>query len=448
MGISAATSGNQRESLQAHSKTAGAGVKSLIGDRHDAATRRRCRKRSRWGLCRTNPDRSTGAHCHPYLRLLARVVARPTRASQAMRAEAHSAEPTGFDLTDREGRLSWPISCASGIQQLERPTPNPTCRRSYLITSSRRNAMRRFFGVLIVSLFAFAPPAVGDGHAPKVKEQPLVLFPEKGRHHHPIATKNAEAQKWFDQGMTWYWGFNHAEAVRCFMRAAELEPKSPMPFWGIALELGPNYNRDIDPLDAMRKQKAYAAAQKAVELSEGAAAHEVAYARAAAKRYPEDPAADGRKFEEAYRDAMREVAKTYPHDPDAATLHAEAILNLTPWKLWSKKGEPAEGTQEAVRVLESVMERWPDHIGANHYHIHAVEASRDPGRGLTSARRLVGLTPWAGHLVHMGSHIFIHTGDYEEAAACNDLAARADEEFMRLSGVKSGTYAMMYYPHN
>jgi tetratricopeptide (TPR) repeat protein len=308
-----------------------------------------------------------------------------------------------------------------------------------------RQHLCRFTIVLAISW----PAAAAGDHPPlKIDGKPPVLFPEKGRHHHSIATKNAEAQTWFDQGMTWYWGFNHVEAIRCFHQAALLDPDAAMPHWGIAIALGPNYNRAIDPVDAARNAAAYKSSRQALALSENAPACEQAYIKALTKRYSADSKADGAKLEAAYAEAMRGVMQAFPDDLDAATLYAEAVVNLRPWQLWEKGGKPVEGTEEALRVLEAVMERNPEHIGAIHYYIHAVEASPNPGRALAGARKLVELVPWAGHLVHMPAHIFIHTGDHEEGARCNELAARADEEFFRISGVKDGVYRFMYYPHN
>jgi len=299
----------------------------------------------------------------------------------------------------------------------------------------------------LVLALSLPPLLLWADHPEKKPADKATLFPKTGRHHHPIATKNSEAQTFFDQGMTLVYGFNHAEAVRSFRRAAELAPKSPMPHWGVALALGPNYNRDIDPIDDARKKAAFDAARKAVELAKDGPAHERAYAEALARRYPADPKADGRKFEEDYRIAMAELAKTYPDDLDARTLHADAIMVLTPWQLWGKDGKAAAGTQEAVGILEEVLRRDPEHIGANHLYIHAVEASPWPERGLPSADRLLRLVPWQGHLVHMPTHIYIHTGDHELAARANELAIRADEDYFKAVPEK-GLYRMMYYTHN
>jgi len=265
-----------------------------------------------------------------------------------------------------------------------------------------------------------------------------------GRLHHPIATPSEDAQKFFDQGLTLVYGFNHDEAIRSFRRAAELDPASPMPHWGIALALGPNINLDVDP---EREKAAYDEAQRARALAATAPARERAYVDALVQRYSNDPKEDLKALAVQYKNAMRELARTYPDDLDAATLYAESLMNLHPWQLWSNDGKPTDGTEEIVSVLESVLRRDPSHVGANHYYIHAVEASRTPERALTSAARLETLVPSAGHLVHMPAHIYMRTGDYAGALASNARAAEVDRKYIAATKA-TGVYPMMYYTHN
>ena len=262
--------------------------------------------------------------------------------------------------------------------------------------------------------------------------------------HHPVSTRSADAQKFFNQGLANIYAFNHEEALRSFKRVAELDPQVGMANWGIALSLGSNYNLQAD---APQIKEAYANIQKALALSAKAPDHERAYIEALAKRYSADPQAERQRLAIDYKNAMSDLVKRYPDDLDAATLYAESMMNLRPWKLWTLDGKPAEGTEEIIAVLESVLRRDPNHTGANHYYIHAVEASPNPDRALPSAARLAKLAPKAGHLVHMPSHIYIRTGDYNEAAQSNADAIIADREYIAKMGAQ-GVYPMMYYNHN
>jgi len=275
--------------------------------------------------------------------------------------------------------------------------------------------------------------------------KPAEILSGLGNHHHAIATKNHEAQRFFDQGLTLVYAFNHEEAVRSFRRAAELDPQAPMPLWGIALAAGPNYNMDVDP---EREATAFGAVQKAKSLAVSGPQIERDYAAALATRYSGDPKADFKKLAVDYKNAMRDLARQYPDDLDAATLYAESMMDLRPWQLWTLDGKPAEDTEEIIAVLQSVLKRDPQHIGANHYYIHAVEASPHPEQALTSAHRLESLVPAAGHLVHMPAHIYQRTGFYAESAKANKAAAEADRAYLAAGGKQSGVYSLMYYSHN
>ncbi len=299
--------------------------------------------------------------------------------------------------------------------------------------------------ILLMLILLLSPAAAFGQHGHAAAEvKPARLEAGLGPVHHPVSTKNAEAQKFFDQGLAYVYAFNHEEAVRSFKRAAELDPSLAMARWGVALALGSNYNLQAD---APQLKEAYANLRQAQALAEGATERERAYIAALAKRYSDAPQADVQKLAADYKAAMSELVKCYPDDLDAATLYAESMMNLRPWKLWSPDGTPAEGTLEIVAVLESVLRRDPRHSGANHYYIHAVEASPDPARALPSAKMLEGLAPAAGHLVHMPSHIYIRTGDYDDAARSNVAAISADRAYFEKSG-KAGVYPAMYYNHN
>ncbi len=262
--------------------------------------------------------------------------------------------------------------------------------------------------------------------------------------HHPIATSNPEAQRMFDEGLTLIYGFNHEEAARQFKLAAALDPKSPMPLWGVAMAVGPNYNADVDP---EREKLAYDTIQKALELAADAPENERAYVQALAKRFSNDPKADLKQLAVNYSDAMRELARHYPDDPDAGALFAESMMDLNPWHLWSNDGKPAPGTEEIVATLERVLRHSPDHVGANHFYIHALEASPYPERALPSADRLGTMVPAAGHLVHMPSHIYLNTGFFHLAVVANEEAVAADRAFLA-TAPPGGMYGAMYFGHN
>jgi tetratricopeptide (TPR) repeat protein len=266
-----------------------------------------------------------------------------------------------------------------------------------------------------------------------------------GRQHHPIHTESREAQEYFDQGITLIYGFNHEEAARAFEKAAQLDPTSPMPWWGMALAVGPNYNLDVD---AEREKKAFEAIETARKLAGTAPRIEQDYVNALAARYSSETSPDYKKLARDYAARMRELAKNHPDDLDAATLFAESLMNLNPWKLWSLDGRPGENTEEIVRVLESVLERDPAHAGANHYYIHAVEASPSPQRALPSAARLEDLVPKAGHLVHMPSHIYSRVGYFSDAAQSNVKAIEADRSYAEEAERGGSLYDLMYHSHN
>ena len=298
--------------------------------------------------------------------------------------------------------------------------------------------------LLILSLAPFVYAQHGHGTKPTAEKPPIWLDDGLGKIDHPVTTKNAEAQKYFNQGLAYMYAFNHAEAINSFKHAAELDPEMAMAFWGISLALGSNYNVTADEAALA---DAYANLQKAVALAPKTAQADRDYIDALTRRYAKDPKADQKALGAAYREAMRALVAKYPDDLDAATLYAESMMNLRPWQLWSLDGKPAEGTMEIIAVLEGVLKRNPNHTGANHYYIHAVEASPSPDRGLAAAMRLGGLAPNAGHLVHMPSHIYLRTGDWDEAVKSNDLAIEADRNYQLKSGSR-GLYMMMYYNHN
>ena len=293
-------------------------------------------------------------------------------------------------------------------------------------------------------ILAFLGVMLAQDHSARGPAKTAMLMSGLGNLHHPVSTTNAEAQQFFDQGLRLIYGFNHDEAARSFHRAAELDANLAMAYWGIAEAVGPNYN---DSASDERFRQAHQAIQKAMDLAVHASPSEQAYIQAMALRFPGDTGADRRTAAEAYHHAMREVARKYPDDLDAATLFAESGMNLHPWGLWHADGTPETGTREIQETLESVIRRDPNHMGAIHYYIHTVEASPNPEYALSGANKLASLAPAAGHIVHMPSHIYIRTGDYDAAIKTNQEAAAADQTYIKASG-SQGIYSMMYYSHN
>ncbi len=252
--------------------------------------------------------------------------------------------------------------------------------------------IRMSVGILLATMIAAA------------QEKPVVLYQGLGAWRHPIATKSADAQKYFDQGLALLYGFNRYEALRSFRKASELDPAAVMPYWGMAAAQGPYVNMDGDP--SFDLKAACAAVDSSRKKSGAAPERERGYLEAVAAWCPEFRPAE-------YIRAMKALAEKWPDDLDAQTLYAESLMIPTRWKWYSADGHPAEGMPEAERALESVLRRWPEHPGANHYYIHAVESSPTPERAIPSSQRLMGIVPWAGHLVHMPAHIWLALGNTE-----------------------------------
>ena len=301
--------------------------------------------------------------------------------------------------------------------------------------------------IAVAAAMAPVAPSRGDSTPAAAGARPaaamMPLYPGLGPVHHPVTTASPLAQKYFDQGLAFAYGFNHDEAERSFEQAARIDPKMAMAYWGVALVLGPNYNLPSDPA---RGKKAYAAVARARALKPGASPEERDLIDAVAQRYGEG-GEGSTALDQAYANAMRTVAHKYPNDLDAQTLFAESLMDLHPWRLWSIEGKPGPDTIEIVTTLETVLKKNPNHIGANHYYIHAVEASSDPARAMASADRLGALAPGAGHLVHMPSHIYIRTGRFRAAAEANERAIKVDQAFFARSK-ESGVYPLVYYTHN
>jgi tetratricopeptide (TPR) repeat protein len=273
------------------------------------------------------------------------------------------------------------------------------------------------------------------------------LFDGLGDFHRQISTASPQAQQYFDQGMRLMWAFNHDESSRSFARAAQLDPGCAICLWGVALTVGPNYNMPM--MAEARARVAYDSLARAQTLLAGASAPERALIGALKARYPQpaalDPSSEGPVLQ-AYSKAMRGVAAQFPRDDDIQTMYAESLMNINAWKLWSADGKPAPGTEEIVRTLETVMARNPAHPGANHYYVHAIEASPHPEKAVAAAERLQGMMPAAGHLEHMPAHIMQRVGRYEDAAEANRKGAAADQSY--LGKTQPLDYYGMYVAHN
>lgn len=303
-------------------------------------------------------------------------------------------------------------------------------------------------GFATAALLACAAPSSATestaAAAPQKNQSDTVpLYRNLGSHHKRISTKISAAQQYFDQGLRLVYGFNHAEAIRSFTRAAALDPTCAMCYWGIAFAYGPHVNA---PMDVASGVAAYAALQKARSLQSHATAPERAYIEALAQRYEADPPADRVRLDTSYSRAMGQVAKTYPKDLDAAALYAESMMDLRPWNYWRPDGTPYPGTEEIVRQLERVISKNPNHPGACHYYIHAVEAV-NPKAAVPCAERLARLMPGEGHMVHMPAHIYIRVGRWNDAIQANQHAIHSDEVFIE-GQHPMGVYPLAYYPHN
>lgn len=298
--------------------------------------------------------------------------------------------------------------------------------------------------VATMLLAAAQPSQTTNAQKPSETTKGAPLFSDLGNFHHPITTDSAKAQRYFDQGMVLAYGFNHGEALRSFKEAARQDPECAMCYWGMALVRGPHLN---SPMADDQVGPAWEDLQKARQLASKVSQREQAYIAALAKRYSDEKVSDRSKLDMAYAEAMRDVMKAYPDDLDAATLFAEAMMDTMPWDYYTEDRRPKALTTEILSALQSVLSQDPHHPGANHFYIHAVEASPNPERALPSAARLGKIAPGAGHLVHMPSHIYLRIGRYHDATLANERAVLADQSYIAQCRAQ-GFYPAAYYPHN
>lgn len=311
--------------------------------------------------------------------------------------------------------------------------------------------LSRFIAAAAVGLAVVSVPAVSLAQLTDQPRPTAQLFEGMGKHHRTVTNASPEAQRYFDQGLTWAFSFNHDEAIRSFQEAARLSPDCAMAYWGIALCNGPHINNPA--VDEEHSKAAWEALQKAAALQSKASREERALISALTARYA-DPSAGKLPFtpeeraplDKAYAGAMGKVRAEFPKDNDIGTLYAESMMDLRPWDLWSVKGEPRPETPEIVKTLEEVLASDPNHPGANHLYIHAVEASPHADRGIAAADRLRTMIPASGHMVHMPGHIDVRVGRWDKAAEQNRRAIEVDSGYRKLSP-KQGFYHI-YMAHN
>lgn len=299
---------------------------------------------------------------------------------------------------------------------------------------------RRTAGVVLTWIIVLAGSTAVVGN--DVLEVPL--YEGLGKHQRKVTTDSSLAQRYFNQGLNWVYAFNHEEAIRSFKKAAELDSNCAMAWWGIALSNGPHINYPSLPPE--RAAEAWEALRKARAVQAQASSVEQAFIDALAKRYADPAPHDRAALEKAYAEAMGKVWADYPRDSDVGTLYAESLMNLRPWDLWSVDQKPRPETPTIIAVLEEVLRLDPDHPGAHHLYIHAIEPSPHPEKAIASAEGLCKLVPGSGHLVHMPSHIFVLTGRWADAVKQNELAIEADRAYRRIAP-EPGFYRL-YMLHN
>ena len=304
--------------------------------------------------------------------------------------------------------------------------------------------MKQMLHLLLAASWILASQSPVSSAPSKSEKLPGPLLDGLGELHHPVTTKVPLAQRYFDQGMRLLFGFNHREAIRSFRSAAEVDPACVMAHWGTAYAFGPHVNK---PMDSNDTAQAWAALQLALQGKATASPKEQAYITALEKRYQAQHVENRLTLDQAFAAAMRQLAKEFPDDLDAQVLFAESLMNTMPWDYWTRDRKPKPETEDILSALRFVMSRDPNHPGANHFYIHAVEAGPNPELGLPAADRLRAYAPAAGHLVHMPAHIYIRVGQYADAILANQLAVKADRDYIRHCRAL-GFYPGAYYPHN
>ena len=314
-----------------------------------------------------------------------------------------------------------------------------------LVLAAVAYATSLWLGLASHSSAVAATPSDNKSYLPEIAPVGATLLEGLGNYSLPVTSANAEVQRWFDQAMVLTYGFNHQAAERSFLKAVELDPQCAMCWWGAALVLGPHVNAGMDPAN---NAAAWQRLQAARSMAHLAKPWEQAFITALSARYAEHPAADRKPLDQAYADAMAKLMLALPAQLDAATLYAEAMMNLQPWDYWDDNGQPLGNTAKIVQVLEGVIARNAGHAGALHLYIHAVEASNEPECGVEAADRLRSLIPGSGHLVHMPAHIYARVGRWQDAVVANQRAIEADNSYLAACRPAPGVYPLGYVPHN
>ena len=299
------------------------------------------------------------------------------------------------------------------------------------------NRKTRINWIVLTLAFALAGTGVLNAKEP--------FFDGLGTYKRKITTDSREAQRYFNQGLAFYHGFNHGEAIRSFQEAARLDPKCAMAHWGIALACGPHINLPI--VSPPAAELAWKELKLAQEYAEHASPVEQALIEALSQRYANPQPEDRAPLDRAYADAMRRVWQDYPDDPEVGVLFAESMMDLQPWNQWTPEGQPNPGTEEVLATLDAVLKLNPKHPFANHLYIHATEASPHPERASAAANRLRTLQPGLAHNVHMPSHIDIRRGRWQEAVETNVKAVAADQRYRKIVGPPQG-FINVYVAHN
>ena len=311
--------------------------------------------------------------------------------------------------------------------------------------------MRLAHLLLVLAALAIAactPKPETDAELAKRAGAPL--FAGMGEFHRAIDTKDAGAQRYFDQGMVLAFGFDHAEAIRSFRAAQHLDPSCAMCFWGEALATGPNINVTAKGKAIMsedEQKSAWAALDKARAVAADKPEAERDLIEALGKRYAAQPVADREPFDQAYAEALGALVQKYPEDDDIAAMYGEAWMNTMPWNYWSDGETPRPEIVPVIAALEKTLARSPKHPLALHLYIHAMEASSTPEKAEKASDTLLTLVPGPGHLVHMPAHIYYRVGRYNDSVQANVAAAKVDEDYIAQCNAQ-GFYPAMYYPHN